>query len=110
MKAIERAGGNRRDERAQESLSDFGLASAGSLYGSVDDLGAMSDVTSDTESAMAYNARRDSGRGPRQAPERGHAVPGQHQHPREVQLVREPRGGETVMRGVDARGRLHDAR
>ena len=51
MKAIERAGGNRAMISKQESLSDFGLASAGSLYGSVDDLGAMSDVTSDTESA-----------------------------------------------------------
>ena len=51
MKAIERAGGNRAMLSKQESLSDFGLASAGSLYGSVDDLGAMSDVTSDTESA-----------------------------------------------------------
>ena len=52
QKAIERAGGkNLLLSKGSESLSDFGLASAGSLYGSVDDLGAMSDVTSETESA-----------------------------------------------------------
>ena len=51
MKAIERAGGNKALVHArQESLSDFGMASAGSLYGSADDLGNVSDVTSETES------------------------------------------------------------
>ena len=51
MKAIERAGSNKALAHArQESLSDFGMASAGSLYGSADDLGNMSDVTSETES------------------------------------------------------------
>ena len=50
----------------QESLSDFGLASAGSLYGSVDYLGAMSDVTSDTESA-GYNGGTPTDRAKRRS-------------------------------------------
>ena len=56
QKAIERAGGkNLLLSKGSESLSDFGLASAGSMYGSVDDLGEMSDVTSEAESAGGPN-------------------------------------------------------
>ena len=66
MKAIERAGGKSLMLSKQESLSDFGLASAGSLYGSVDDLGAMSDVTSDTESA-GYNGGTPTDRAKRRS-------------------------------------------
>jgi acetyl-CoA carboxylase/biotin carboxylase 2 len=50
MKAIERAGSGSHANLLHartESLSDFGLASAGSLYGSEGDLAAMSDVTSE---------------------------------------------------------------
>ena len=50
MKAIERAGGSYAGllHNRTESLSDFGLASAGSMYGgSQDDLAEMSDVTSE---------------------------------------------------------------
>ena len=66
MKAIERAGGKSLMLSKQESLSDFGLASAGSLYGSVDDLGAISDVTSDTESA-GYNGGTPTDRAKRRS-------------------------------------------
>ena len=55
-KAIERAGGstshaNLLHARA-ESLSDFGLNSAGSMYDSQDDLAALSDVTSEGGDAV----------------------------------------------------------
>ena len=70
MKAIERAGSNPALLNArQESLSDFGLASAGSLYGSHDDLAAYSDVTSETESLRdgprAYGAAAETPGGDR---------------------------------------------
>ena len=91
MKAIERAEQS-RDDFKQESLSDFGLASAGSLYGSVDDLGAMSDVTSDTESA-GHNNGAPADRAKRRS-DAARCSWTTRTRLRAVQLVREPHGGE----------------
>ena len=83
----------------QESLSDFGMASAGFAVR----LGGRSRARvrrDERDGVDEQRRRRDARRSP-QASERRDAVPRQHEHPRQIQLVREPRGGE---RGDARRG------